>query len=98
MAPIRDLQVVVPIDVVSAQLRLAGNGVAAIGKDTRESLGKARCVSPDPPRLVVDAHVVDAEHPARVEVVHRQPRRGGGGIVDRRVLSAIPVRYPDERD
>src|SRR6058998_1490951 len=99
MAPVGDLQVVVPVDVIAAELPAAGDRVATIGEGARKALREPGCVPPHAPHLIVEGYVVEAEYTTRVEVVHVQLRLGGGpGIVARRVVDAIPFGHPDDGD
>src|SRR5918996_4653283 len=94
-----DLQVVVPVGVVEAQLRATNDGVATVGEGAGEPLREPGCVPPEPPCFIVDAYVVDTEHAARVEVVHGDGRLGGVcGIAVRLVVNAIPLGDPDDGD
>ncbi len=45
-APVRDLQIVIPVEVVSAQLPATDDGVASIGQRAGESLRESRSVPP----------------------------------------------------
>src|SRR5215472_12612500 len=97
--PVSDLQVVVPVDAVAAQLPKTGDGVATVGEGAGEPLREPRRVPPQPPCFLVDAHAVDTEHAARVEVVHAHQRSGGGrGVAARRVAGAVPPGDPGDRD
>src|SRR4029453_11911168 len=98
MAPIDDLEIVVPVDVVLAQLPSAGDGVATISEAAGKPLREPGCIAPQSPRLRVDIHFVDPEYTSRVEVW--QPQRGataGGGCVGIRA-GTIDVGEPDDRD
>src|SRR5262245_7433000 len=69
-----EIEVVLPRRAVVADLPAAGDGLAVLAEGAGEPLGEVerrevRLVSPQPPDAVVEAHLVDARNPARVEVV-----------------------------
>src|SRR4029453_12209857 len=98
MAPIDDLEIVVPVDVVLAQLPSTGDGVAPISEAAGKPLREPGCIAPQPPRLGVDIHFVDPEYTSWVKVVHAQPRATAGrGCVGIRA-GTIDVGEPDDRD
>src|SRR5437899_7866222 len=83
-AAVRDLQVVLPAGVSLVQLKGAAECVAVVTEAAGEALAKPRVVSPDLQLALLRTEPVDAEHPARVEVVHRQAVRAVLGVSDHR--------------
>src|SRR5262249_31489777 len=83
------------VHIVFTELPAAVDGLAAIREGTSEPLREPGRVPPEPPRLIIDADVLDPEDTPRIEVMHTRAGLGFGCRIEvLRVFHAIAPGEP----